>query len=96
MAIFANPPPPPPHLEPEEEEALWREIVAEFDFRGVGHSLALHCFSRATQCQGQIAKDGGVYLITERGMLKKHPLASLEVSNHKLGIAIFKQLKIPV
>jgi len=37
-----------------------------------------------------------VYLITERGMLKKHPLASLEVSNHKLGITIFKQLKIPV
>jgi hypothetical protein len=37
-----------------------------------------------------------VYLITKRGMLKKHPLASLEVSNHKLGITIFKQLKIPV
>ena len=37
-----------------------------------------------------------MYLITKRGMLKKHPLASLEVSNHKLGIAIFKQLKIPV
>jgi len=36
-----------------------------------------------------------VYLITKRGMLKKHPLASLEVSNH-LGITIFKQLKIPV
>jgi hypothetical protein len=92
-------PEPPAHLaaKPEERE-IWFTVLRENPhLNGSGHTLlamAVNALGRAQHCAQIIDKAGGPLSIDNRGRLKRHPLAGLEVANRKLARDLFKMLKI--
>ena len=56
--------------------------------------MAINAIHRAQHCAGIVDKAGGPLSVDNRGRLKRHPLAGIEVANRKLAKDLFKMLKI--
>ena len=92
-------PEPPAHFvtKPEERE-IWFTVLRENPHLNYsGHillAMAVNAIGRAQHCAEIVDKAGGPLSIDNRGRLKRHPLAGLEVANRKLARDLFKMLKI--
>jgi len=92
-----EPPEPPSHFG-EAERETWYAILREnpyFNYSGcMLLGMAINAAVRAQYCAEIIDKAGGPLSIDNRGRLKRHPLAGIEVANRKLARDLFKMLKI--
>ena len=92
-------PEPPAHFvtKPEERE-IWFTVLRENPHLNYsGHillAMAVNAIGRAQVCAKTIDEAGGPLTVDNRGRLRRHPLAGIEVANRKLARDLFKMLKI--
>ena len=90
-------PEPPSHFG-EAERETWYSILREnphLNYSGCTLlAMAINAIHRVQHCAGIVDKAGGPLSVDNRGRLKRHPLAGIEVANRKLAKDLFKMLKI--
>jgi hypothetical protein len=90
-------PEPPSHFR-EAERETWYAILREnpqLNYSGcMLLGISINALARAQVCAKTIDEAGGPLSIDNRGRLKRHPLAGIEVANRKLAKDLFKMLKI--
>ena len=92
-----EPPEPPSHFG-EAERETWYAILRENPYLTYSGcmllGMAINAAARAQYCAKTIDKAGGPLSVDNRGRLRRHPLAGIEVANRKLARDLFKMLKI--